>query len=364
MLLGRERVKSCGFDLNHEEGTGVNEILANLSDVQRQTVELIQQLVEEQGLTYGDLTIERIKSARREAGMSAGSNTDIMQIKQRWAEIYGIEPTSARIISDVKEKLLQRVMDSIDEELRQLYTHKMQQGVEKAQEKQQEAETEAAQLNTELRATQVQLTEVQATLDKRDTQLEELLLEKEQLLSEKRELDKETATLRVKVTTGEKTIAEKTKEVERFEHTVDGLRDEMEKQRQSQLTVLDERVQEVKRATKTIEELRRENTLQNKEQATLTQNLTKANETITLFETKITEIQNTHQEVIETKVDALKTLQNQTEQQRMTIENLTKALDKERTLRVEQSEGLITQIEHLIAKSQEEQAKKKDKSQA
>lgn len=342
----------------------MNDVLANLSDVQRQTVELIQQLVEEQGLTYGDLTIERIKSARREAGMSAGSNTDIMQIKQRWAEIYNIEPTSARVMSDVKEKLLQRVMDAIDEELRQLYTHKMQQGIASAQEKQQEAETEAAQLNTELRATQAQLTEVQATLDKRDAQLEELLLEKEQLLSDKRDLDKETATLRVKVATGEKTIAEKSKEVERFEHTVDGLRDEMEKQRQSQLTVLDERVQEVKRATKTIEELRRENALQNKEQAMLAQNLTKANETVTLLETKITELQNTHQSVLATKVKELQLLQDQFAQQKASNEALTKSLDKERNLRAEQSEGLITQIEHLIAKSQEEQAQKKDKDQA
>ena len=91
-------------------------------------------------------------------------------------------------------------------------------------------------------------------LDTRDVQLEELLLEKDQLLSEKRKLDKDTATTAV----GEKTIAEKTKEIKRFENTLDDLRDDMEKQRQSQLTVLDERVQEVKQSTKAIDELRYE----------------------------------------------------------------------------------------------------------
>lgn len=72
----------------------VDEQLNLLSDVQRQTVELINTLAEDEGLSYADLTVERIKQTRFDAGMAKGSNTDVMKIKNKWAEIYGIDSNS------------------------------------------------------------------------------------------------------------------------------------------------------------------------------------------------------------------------------------------------------------------------------
>jgi chromosome segregation protein len=335
-----------------------------LSDVQRQTVELINSLAEVQGMTYADITIERIKQVRRDAGMKPGSNTDVMKIKNKWAEIYGIDPNSVRVVTEVKEKLVKRVLESMDDELRQLYENKAEKIIKQSGEAQKNLEVELSQTRTELDTPKTTLATAQSRIIELQNQVEELLLEKDTLLEQKRELDKEASSLRVSVGSLEKRLVDKDKQVADLNKNFESLRSDMETQRQSQLTIIDERTTEAKRANKVVDEVRDKLARVEQQLNDAKQQVTAKDELVQQLKAENQRQQEEWQRQRQTQDTVLDELRNENHRLSESVIKLQTALEKEQSMRTEQSHGLIDKIEKLIVESQQDNNKKTKKAKA
>ena len=334
----------------------IEKRLAKLTDNIRLTVQVIHaQYREGNPIRYQD-----IKKARMAAGMHAGSESTIKKAFQCWRDIYDIEEktfNSPVEIDQLVRQVIRQVRGEVERHYRQEAELKMADAEERADligNRLKECNSENVQYLAQIEA----LTEkLQALRFENDASI----AENETLLAQTRSLDKEASNLRVTIAGLEKQVSDKAQQVMMQEKAVDSLRSDMESQRQAQLVLLDERVQEVKRATKTMDALRCDVAARDKKNTALVQDLAKANDSVTLLTSKITEMENAYETTLMEKVQDLQTLQERSEQQTIAIEKLTNELDKERALRTQQREGLITEIEQLIAKSQKTKKQEKDR---
>lgn len=337
----------------------MDEQLNILSDVQRQTVELINALAEDEGLSYADLTVERIKQARFDAGMAKGSNTDVMKIKNKWAEIYGIDPNSVRVVTEVKEKLVKRILESMDDELRQFYENKAEKVIKQSGEAQKNLEVELSQTRTELDTTKTTLANEQSRIIELQNQVEELLLEKDTLLEQKRDLDKEASSLRVSVGSLEKRLVDKDKQVADLNKNFESLRSDMETQRQSQLTIIDERTTEAKRANKVVDDVRDKLACVEQQFNDSKQQVTAKDELLQQLKAENKRQQEEWQRQRQTQDTVLDELRSDNHRLSESVIKLQTALEQEQSMRSEQSHGLIDKIEKLIVESQQDNKKTK-----
>lgn len=235
-----------------------------LSDVQKQTINLIQELHEQQGLSYKEITLDKIRQARVAASMAPGSQGDLVKLKHLWAELNGIDKQNAKYSSETKDKLIGRVIDSLEGEFKQIYETKASTAIAKSKELQEAAKYELSQLKTEFEKLKQANVEQTAAIIERDCAIEELQLERDSILEDKRTIDKESSNLRLKLVSAEKTNRQYETQQKQQLKAYDELRADMENQRHTQMKLLDDRKQEVKHAEKEIQKLRQQ--LQQKEQ--------------------------------------------------------------------------------------------------
>lgn len=219
--------------------------LAKLSNSLQLTIKIIHAMYEKgESLRYTD-----IKKARIEAGMAEGSDTTVKRAFDEWQRIYGIQYKKFES-GDSVENLVKKTIESLRDELKQSYQSEADIKIAAADE-------EIDTVRTALNEAGYQLEQKTSALASEEERCESLLndnetlkLELEQVKSGMQQLTAELGKATVTIANKEQYVKKLEQDLVDAEKKYQGVRADMELQRQSQMKLIDDAKQEVKQINK------------------------------------------------------------------------------------------------------------------
>lgn len=334
--------------------------LQKLSNSLQLTIKIIHSIYEKgESLRYTD-----IKKARIDAGMAEGSDTTVKRAFDEWQRIYGIQYKKFDS-SDSVENLVKKAIESLRDELKKGYQHETEIKVAAADEEIDKIRTELNEIKRELEGKSTALISADERCESLLNNNETLRLELEHLREDKQQLTSEFGKATLTIANKDQYIKKMENDLVEAEKKYQGIRTDMEVQRQSQLKIIDDWKQESKQAVRKTDELRKVMQQQEQFHAATQKSLAVAQEKLTLLSSDKEQLIKEHKRELSDRDQQITKLDKSNNEFRERVKKLEIKLEKTEQFTLVETEALFTKFSQLMnEKLSKSESKKKGKSRA